>query len=121
MKIRRFCKSHLVRRIEKPAPETSSRELTYKFKVCTLLLKHAHERSGRNIQSPGGVVNRIFKSIMLSASTAALAAGAFSNIALAQDAAPSETVEVTGSRINLAGFQSPTPVQMISAEQMQQN
>lgn len=42
-----------------------------------------------------------------------------SSIALAQDDVPSlESVEVSASRISLAGFQSPTPVQQIGAEEI---
>src|SRR5437763_382785 len=69
-------------------------------------------------------MNRIFKSVMLTASTTALAAGASLGIAHAQNsasAAPVETVEVTGSRINMAGFESPTPVAVIGAEQIERN
>src|SRR5262249_34294132 len=38
-----------------------------------------------------------------------------------QSAAPTETVEVTGTRLNLAGFQSPTPVQVIGTESIERN
>src|SRR3954469_15701126 len=84
-----------------------------------------HRRAGsRRPRYRGAKMNRIFKSVMLTASTTALAAAASFSIAQAQTATtapPTETVEVTGTRINLAGFQSPTPVQVIGAEQIERN
>jgi len=70
-------------------------------------------------------MNSVLKSFMLGASVSALAAGMSVSLAQAQNAdkpaSSVETVEVTGTRINLAGFQSPTPVQVIGGEQIERN
>ena len=61
--------------------------------------------------------NRSIKSLAL-CSTALLAV-AYAPAALAQEAAAAEEVVVTGSRIITNGFASPTPVTVITMEQMQ--
>src|SRR3954465_13818838 len=70
-------------------------------------------------------MNSILKQLLLGGSATALITGATICAAFAQaSAGPSadvETVEVSASRINIAGFQSPTPVTVIGPEQIERN
>ena len=63
-------------------------------------------------------MNTLLKWMLLSGSVTAIIVGA--TAAHAQDNAI-ETVESTGSRINLAGFQSPTPVTVIGLDTIERN
>jgi outer membrane receptor protein involved in Fe transport len=64
-------------------------------------------------------MNTFMKWMLLGGSATAIIAGATA-AAYAQDNAI-ETVESTGSRINLAGFQSPTPVTVIGLDTIERN
>src|SRR3954471_9083322 len=68
-------------------------------------------------------MNAILKQLLLGGSASALIAGATIGAAYAQTPADNsvETVEVSASRINIAGFQSPTPVTVIGPEQIERN
>ncbi len=71
-------------------------------------------------------MNSVFKQLLLGGSACALIAGATIGAAFAQTPAGAsdnsvESVEVSASRINLAGFQSPTPVTVIGTEQIEKN
>ncbi len=69
-------------------------------------------------------MNLILKQLLLNGSASALIVGATIGAAYAQaSASPGdvETVEVSASRINIAGFQSPTPVTVIGPEQIERN
>ncbi len=55
------------------------------------------------------------KKSYLFAASSLVAIGAFASSAMAQDV---ETVVVSGSRINLAGYQAPTPVTVVGTEQL---
>ena len=63
-------------------------------------------------------MNKLTKWMLLGGSVTALVAGA--TAAYAQTAAI-ETIDVTGSRINLSGFQSPTPVTIIGLDSIERN
>src|SRR3954463_5093486 len=68
-------------------------------------------------------MNSTLKQLLLGGSASALIAGATIGAAYAQTPADNsvETVEVSASRINIAGFQSPTPVTVIGPEQIERN
>jgi outer membrane receptor protein involved in Fe transport len=65
-------------------------------------------------------MNTLLKWMLLGGSATAIIAGA--SAAYAQDNSNTiETVDVTGSRINLQGFQSPTPVTIIGLDSIERN
>ncbi len=71
-------------------------------------------------------MNSILKQLLLGGSASALIVGATIGAAYAQTPAGAgdssvESVEVSASRINIAGFQSPTPVTVIGPEQIERN
>jgi iron complex outermembrane recepter protein len=63
-------------------------------------------------------MRNLVQTLKLSGSTAAMVAATicFGTAARAQNPAPVEQVEVTASRITVAGYQAPTPVTVISAD-----
>jgi len=63
-------------------------------------------------------MRNLVQTLKLSGSTAAMVAAAicFGTAAQAQNTAPVEQVEVTASRISVAGYQAPTPVTVVSAD-----
>jgi len=63
-------------------------------------------------------MHNLVQTLKLSGSTAAMVAAAicFGTAAQAQNTAPVEQVEVTASRISVAGYQAPTPVTVVSAD-----
>src|SRR3954463_16799906 len=65
-------------------------------------------------------MRNLVQTLKLSGSTMAMVAAAIScgtpALAQGQNAAPVEQVEVTASRISIAGYQAPTPVTVISAD-----
>src|SRR3954467_10538666 len=69
-------------------------------------------------------MNHLMRNLMLGGSAAGLLAASFgitaayAQGAAAADAAPVEQVVVSGTRIQLQGYQAPTPVTVIGAEQL---
>jgi outer membrane receptor protein involved in Fe transport len=63
-------------------------------------------------------MNNLLKQLLLGGSATALVAGASFTAALAQDALDVETVQSSVSRIDLKGFEAPTPVTVVGIEQI---
>lgn len=71
-------------------------------------------------------MNKLLKQMLLGSSATAMVAGVTLTADAQTQAQPQadnaiETVDVTGSRINLAGFQSPTPVTIIGLDSIERN
>src|SRR4051812_47431270 len=90
----------------------------------TVALRTA-DASPKQKTSGEDTMNSTLKQLLLGGSASALMLGATIGAAYAQASAGGgtdvETVEVSASRINIAGFQSPTPVTVIGTEQIERN